>query len=163
MKNAKQRANSFLVSLAGVAVLALAVYAADTFGLMDNYIRGIFIQCCYAIIMVTSLNLVMGYLGQIALGHTGFMAIGAYTSALVTKAINLGIKAGTITTLPPAEGIKAYAEMKKLVADQIYFFVPVEKVLQPLIFSKRLGNISDSPDAIAIGVNFSAEQFYFKS
>ncbi|NLS79505.1 MAG: ABC transporter substrate-binding protein [Chloroflexi bacterium] len=69
----------------------------------------------------------------------------------------------TITTLPPAEGIKAYAEMKKLVADQIYFFVPVEKVLQPLIFSKRLGNVSDSPDAIAIGVNFSAEQFYFKS
>jgi branched-chain amino acid transport system permease protein len=43
----------------------------------------------------------MGYLGQIALGHTGFMAIGAYTSALVTKAINLGIKEGTITALPP--------------------------------------------------------------
>lgn len=101
MKNAKQRANSFLVSLAGVAVLALAVYLADTFGLMDNYIRGIFIQCCYAVIMVTSLNLVMGYLGQIALGHTGFMAIGAYTSALVTKAINLGIKAETIAPMPP--------------------------------------------------------------
>ncbi len=99
--NTKQRANSFLVSLAGVALLALATYAADTFGLMDNYIRGIFIQCCYAVIMVTSLNLVMGYLGQIALGHTGFMAIGAYTSALVTKAINLGIKEGTVAPLPP--------------------------------------------------------------
>jgi branched-chain amino acid transport system permease protein len=101
MMNTKQRANSFLVSLAGIALLALATYAADTLGLMDNYIRGIFIQCCYAVIMVTSLNLVMGYLGQIALGHTGFMAIGAYTSALVTKAINLGIKEGTVAPLPP--------------------------------------------------------------
>lgn len=101
MNNSKARVSRLLVSLAGVALLALAVYLFDSLGLMDNYIRGIFIQCCYAIIMVTSLNLVMGYLGQIALGHTGFMAIGAYTSALVTKAINLGIKAGTIAPLPP--------------------------------------------------------------
>jgi len=69
----------------------------------------------------------------------------------------------SITTLPPSEGIKAYAKMKAMVADQLYFYVPVEKVLQPLIFSARLGNVSESPDAIAIGVNFSAEQFYYKS
>ena len=96
-----ERSKKLLVSLVGVCVLMLAVLAADSMGLMDNYIRGIFIQCCFAIIMVTSLNLVMGYLGQIALGHAGFMAVGAYTSALVTKAIGLAIKAGTLAPIPP--------------------------------------------------------------
>ena len=101
MSNQKDRSQKMLVSLAGVAVLMLGVFTFDSLGLMDNYVRGIFIQCCFAIVMVTSLNLVMGYLGQIALGHAGFMAVGAYTSALVTKAIGLGIKAGTIAPLPP--------------------------------------------------------------
>ena len=101
MLTKKNRAPRLWVTLIGICGLALLIYAADTFGLMDNYIRGIFIQCCFAIIMVTSLNLVMGYLGQIALGHAGFMAVGAYTSALVTKAIGLGIKAGTIAAIPP--------------------------------------------------------------
>lgn len=96
----KDRTKRLWITLAGVALLALLVWVADLAGLMDNYIRGIFIQCCFAIIMATSLNLVMGYLGQIALGHAGFMAVGAYTSALVTKAIGLGIKAGTIAPIP---------------------------------------------------------------
>ena len=100
MKQKKDRVRQLWITLLGVCVLALGVFAADSLGLIDNYIRGIFIQCCFAIIMVTSLNLVMGYLGQIALGHAGFMAVGAYTSALVTKAIILGIKAGTIVALP---------------------------------------------------------------
>lgn len=38
-----------------------------------------------AIIMAVSLNLTTGFLGQLALGHAGFMAIGAYTAALLTK------------------------------------------------------------------------------
>ena len=81
MDNQKVRTKKLLVSLVGVGVLMLAVFIFDSLGMMDNYIRGIFIQSCFAIIMVTSLNLVMGYLGQIALGPAGCMAVGAYTSA----------------------------------------------------------------------------------
>ena len=40
-----------------------------------------------AIIMAVSLNLTTGFLGQLALGHAGFMAIGAYTAALITKSL----------------------------------------------------------------------------
>lgn len=43
-------------------------------------------QCCYLIILAGSLNLVLGYLGQLSLGHCGFMAVGAYTAALVSLA-----------------------------------------------------------------------------
>jgi branched-chain amino acid transport system permease protein len=51
-------------------------------------------QCCYLIILAASLNLVLGYLGQLSLGHCGFMAIGAYTAALMSLAFE---RAGTFT------------------------------------------------------------------
>lgn len=95
----KDRAQRLLISLAGACALGILLFIADSLGWVDSYIRGIFIQCCFAVIMATSLNLVFGYLGQIALGHAGFMAVGAYTSALVTKAIGLAIKAGTMPTM----------------------------------------------------------------
>ncbi|MCC8045395.1 MAG: branched-chain amino acid ABC transporter permease [Clostridiales bacterium] len=43
-------------------------------------------QCCYLIIMAASLNLVLGFLGQLSLGHCGFMAVGAYSAALISLA-----------------------------------------------------------------------------
>lgn len=35
-------------------------------------------------IMATSLNLILGYTGQLSIGHAAFMSLGAYCSALVT-------------------------------------------------------------------------------
>ncbi|MEA5066227.1 MAG: ATP-binding cassette domain-containing protein, partial [Eubacteriales bacterium] len=42
-------------------------------------------QVCYNIIMVVSLNLVTGVLGELTLGHAGFMSVGAYASAIITS------------------------------------------------------------------------------
>lgn len=39
-------------------------------------------QCCYLTLASTSLNMIVGHMGQLSLGHSGFMAIGAYTAAL---------------------------------------------------------------------------------
>ena len=43
-------------------------------------------QCCYLVILAASLNLTLGFLGQLSLGHCGFMAIGAYSAALISLA-----------------------------------------------------------------------------
>ena len=43
-------------------------------------------QCCYLMVLAASLNLVLGFMGQLSLGHCGFMAIGAYTAALISLA-----------------------------------------------------------------------------
>ena len=37
------------------------------------------------VILAVSLNVATGYLGQLPLGHAGFMAVGAYASAIFTK------------------------------------------------------------------------------
>jgi branched-chain amino acid transport system permease protein len=41
------------------------------------------------IILAVSLNIATGYLGQLPLGHAGFMAVGAYTSAILLKTFDL--------------------------------------------------------------------------
>lgn len=47
-------------------------------------------QCCFMVLLAASLNLVVGFMGQLSLGHCGFMAIGAYASALISLAFERG-------------------------------------------------------------------------
>ncbi|MGI6695992.1 MAG: ABC transporter permease subunit [Christensenellales bacterium] len=75
------------------AISLLAVYLFITLLIankgINNYISGILITVLITIIMTASLNVTTGLLGQLALGHAGFMAIGAYTSALFTRSVGL--------------------------------------------------------------------------
>ncbi len=52
---------------------------------LNPYFSIVVINIGINIILAVSLNLVNGYTGQFSLGHAGFMAIGAYTSAAVTS------------------------------------------------------------------------------
>ena len=54
-----------------------------------EYLPHLFIITGIFVILALSLNLIMGYLGQSALGHAAFFAIGAYSSSLL--ALNAGI------------------------------------------------------------------------
>lgn len=56
---------------------------------INRYYEGIMIACLINVILATSLNLATGFLGQLALGHAGFMAVGAYTAAIVTKTVGM--------------------------------------------------------------------------
>jgi branched-chain amino acid transport system permease protein len=56
---------------------------------MSPYYYQIIIYIGINIILASSLNLINGLAGQFSLGHAGFMAIGAYTSAVVTSALQL--------------------------------------------------------------------------
>ncbi|WP_203227546.1 branched-chain amino acid ABC transporter permease [Calorimonas adulescens] len=53
---------------------------------MSGYYSQIFIIMGINILLAMGLNLITGYTGQLSLGHATFMGIGAYTSALLTKA-----------------------------------------------------------------------------
>ena len=57
------------------------------FGILSRYYSTILVFICVFIIMATSLNIATGFLGQLVLGHAGFMAIGAYTAALTAIAL----------------------------------------------------------------------------
>ncbi|MCD7920653.1 MAG: branched-chain amino acid ABC transporter permease [Clostridiales bacterium] len=75
--------NAIAVVLLFAASLMMSAASGDTLKL--KVVPSIW-QCCYLIIMAASLNLVLGFLGQLSLGHCGFMAVGAYTAALISLA-----------------------------------------------------------------------------
>ena len=67
------------------AMIAVACILPIITGRNNNYWNNIYISFCYYGILAASLNLIMGYSGLISLGHAAFMAIGAYTYAILTK------------------------------------------------------------------------------
>jgi branched-chain amino acid transport system permease protein len=76
------------VSLAFLVVV-IAIYFLGENDLFNQYYIHVLTIIGMNIILVSSLNIVNGYLGEFTLGHAGFMAIGAYTASLI--AINLNI------------------------------------------------------------------------
>src|ERR1700722_16268057 len=68
-----------LASIALCFVLSLFQNDVKSYWLYVSYDIGI------NIILAVSLNLINGYTGQFSLGHAGFMAVGAYTAAVLTN------------------------------------------------------------------------------
>ena len=88
MPNEKRKA--YLINFIGVLavfLLLMALFESGVLGSRTNYIRGIATTACYTIIMVASLNLLTGFMGEFSLGHAGFMSVGAYASAVFTMAL----------------------------------------------------------------------------
>lgn len=85
----KNKKSSYLLTLALVVVL----YGVSAFlvasGRINKYVSGILVMVLVNIILTVSLNLASGFLGQLVLGHAGFMSVGAYASALFT--LNSGL------------------------------------------------------------------------
>lgn len=71
------------------AVMYIVFVTLINTGVVTNYWRGILISVCINVILVVSLNVTTGFLGQLTLGHAGFMAVGAYAAAYVTKTLTL--------------------------------------------------------------------------
>lgn len=90
VKMPKEKKISYLINLAGVLILFFLLYGLFQSGILGTrtaYIKGICTTACYTIVLVSSLNLLVGFMGEFSLGHAGFMSVGAYASAIVTTAL----------------------------------------------------------------------------
>jgi branched-chain amino acid transport system permease protein len=73
------------VTLAVLYVLNAMMSSAGFFGTgIDDYQARLLVFIAINIILATSLNLINGFTGQFSIGHAGFMAVGAYSSAYFT-------------------------------------------------------------------------------
>ena len=64
-------------------------------GHINSSMKGLLIPICAYIVMALSLNLTVGILGELSLGHAGFMSVGAFSG--VVAAISLQ---GSIASTP---------------------------------------------------------------
>lgn len=73
-----------IVALVGIVLLYAVVQGLIVTDIMPPFYKLTLILVMIYIILATSLNLINGITGQFSIGHAGFMALGAYVSAIVT-------------------------------------------------------------------------------
>ncbi len=67
----------------GIVLIAFAVlFPMQNMGMINNSISGQLVPICTYIVMAISLALTVGFLGELSLGHAGFMSIGAFTGVI---------------------------------------------------------------------------------
>ncbi len=70
----------------GIVILAyIIVQTMINTGSISSLMEGLMVPLCIYVILAVSLNLVVGILGELSLGHAGFMCVGAFASAFFSK------------------------------------------------------------------------------
>ncbi len=74
----------------GIVILAYAIMQPLAMtGNLSSLIKGLLVPLCIYAILAVSLNLTVGILGELSLGHAGFMCIGAFTGAFFSKTMTV--------------------------------------------------------------------------
>ena len=79
-KSPMSRDAKLTLSAAIIGLILLFIFDQS----FDRFTMQIFKLCAINIILALSLNLINGFTGLFSLGHAGFMAVGAYTCAILT-------------------------------------------------------------------------------
>ena len=81
----------------GMVIFFLVMTALSKAGVLNRSMTGLLVPICCYMSMAVSLNLVVGLLGELSLGHAGFMSVGLFSGCLVaialhTTALPLGVR-----------------------------------------------------------------------
>ena len=85
LKNIKKETKSQLITYGLVIGVFVIVQIMLSLGMISNLMQGLLVPLCTYSIVAVALNLCVGYLGELSLGHAGFMCVGAFSSAFFTK------------------------------------------------------------------------------
>ena len=87
MKANKKKLHDLLV-MAGVVALFAVVAGLLYSGSLSRQVTNMLIPTSVYIVLAVSLNLVVGLLGELSLGHAGFMSVGLFSGCLVSIALS---------------------------------------------------------------------------
>lgn len=85
MKKMNKTTKSNLITYGMVIILFAVMQILVMGGHISSLLQGLLVTLCAYIILAVSLNLTVGILGELSLGHAGFMCVGAFTSAFFSK------------------------------------------------------------------------------
>ncbi len=75
---------SFGIVIVGFVVMQVLL----AMGMVSSLLEGLLIPICAYIIMAVSLNLTVGILGELSLGHAGFMSVGAFAGIVASTCLS---------------------------------------------------------------------------
>ena len=86
-KSLKPASRSAFINYGIVIVAFVVVQILLGQGLVSNSLQSLLVPVCCYIVMAVSLNLTVGVLGELSLGHAGFMSLGAFSGIIVSFAL----------------------------------------------------------------------------
>ncbi|MCQ2540688.1 MAG: branched-chain amino acid ABC transporter permease [Lachnospiraceae bacterium] len=85
MKNLKKSSKDHLITYGILLLVYIVAEILIKTGNMSSLMQGILVPVCVYSLVAIGLNLCVGYLGELSLGHAGFMCVGAFCGAYTTK------------------------------------------------------------------------------
>ena len=99
LKKMNKKTRSNLITYALVIAAYIVVQLLINTGSISSLLEGMIVPLCTYVILAVSLNLVVGILGELSLGHAGFMCVGAFFSAFFSKCMKDVIQADLVRFL----------------------------------------------------------------
>lgn len=93
MKLTKTTKNE-LVTIGIVVIAYVVMQIMVQAGMLSSLMKGLLVPLCIYAIMAVSLNLTVGILGELSLGHAGFMCVGAFSGAFFSMCMKETMAAG---------------------------------------------------------------------
>lgn len=85
IKNMNKTTKENMITYGIVLAAFLLIQLLQVTGNISNLLKGLLVPLCVYVILAVSLNLVVGILGELSLGHAGFMCLGAFFGAFFSK------------------------------------------------------------------------------
>ena len=95
IKASKSSLKNFITYGFTVALFVI-VFILSSSGMLSSALTGILVPVCAYIIGALALNLTVGILGELSLGHAGFMSVGAFSGATVAMALKDAVQSDTL-------------------------------------------------------------------
>lgn len=96
MMKMKKNLRDNLITYGIVIIAFVIVQIMIATGSISSLMKGLLVPLCVYVIMAVSLNLTVGILGELSLGHAGFMCVGAFTGAFFSKCMEDVITVGVL-------------------------------------------------------------------
>lgn len=94
MKSMKKSTTTNILSYGIIVIFFIAVQSMLSAGAIGTQLKGLLVPVCCYIVMAISLNLTVGVLGELSLGHAGFMSVGAFAGAIACACLESVIPLG---------------------------------------------------------------------
>ena len=92
--NLNKSTKSTLITVGIVVVAYIIMTILASAGVLSSLMKGLLVPLCIYAIIAVALNLTVGILGELSLGHAGFMCVGAFSSAFFSLCFKDTMAAG---------------------------------------------------------------------
>ena len=103
LKTMKKSTKDHIITFAMVIVVYIIVQTMITTGNMSSLMQGLLVPMCTYSIVAIGLNLCVGYLGELSIGHAGFMCVGAFSGCSTDELGYLKMAANAMDTMKTCE------------------------------------------------------------